>query len=209
MPVRNLDYIKSQDPRLYEALHDIISQQSNIAQQVNGNVSGTPKPPTSISGIQVSAQNGHFQVAIQDHASTYRDVHYYIEHADNPNFHNSQVIHNGHSRNWGGFMGNVTRYFRAYSAYPTSAAGSPAYHGGALKPQPVIGGGTNAGPSFLNSQGSGTGFPGQGISGPGPVPFRAVNGAPPIRGENTGTGASASGQSASIASGGLPPTGGT
>src|SRR6185369_9493 len=49
-----------------------------------------------------------------------------------------------------------------------------------------VGGGAIGGPDFLPSEGSGTGTPGQGISGPGPVPFRSDTGEPPIRGENAG-----------------------
>ena len=85
----------------------------------------------------------------------------------------------------------MTRYFRAYSAYASSAAGPPVYFGGVGAPLPVAGGGPVGGPAFLPSQGSGTGAPGEGLSGPGPVPFRSTTGAPPVRGRSdkaSGTG---------------------
>lgn len=180
--VRNLDEIRARDPKLFEALSDIIQQHTNTSQQANTNPIGQPSPPPSVSGLHVSANNGHFQVAINDDNPLYRDVHYYVEHADNPNFTDPHVVHMGHSRNLSIFLGNSTRYWRAYSSYSSSAPGAPAYHGGAT-PLAVSGGGDIPGPSFLASQSSGTGTPGQGITGPGPIAFRGA--IPPIRNART------------------------
>lgn len=187
--IRNLDYLRSLaskdfpdlGAKLYEALTDLNQQHQNLVQQVNGNGSGQPAAPPQINGLSVTAQNGHFSIAIQDNNDIYRDVHYYVEHADNPAFTNPQVIHLGHTRNHTFFAGNVTRYFRAYSAYASSPAGKAVYHGSQVAPLPVSGGGAIGGPSYTDSQGSGTGAAGQGLSGPGPVPFRTSNGVPPKR----------------------------
>src|ERR1039457_3445715 len=180
MSVRNLDYIRTKDPKLYEALSDIIQQHGNLAQQVNGNSTGPPAAPPSVSGVNVTAQNGHFNVQIQDQGPIYRGIQYYMEHADNPHFTNPTVVHLGDSRSWDKFLGSVTRYFRAYSSYSSSQPGKPVYHGG-TPPLPVAGGGTVGGPSFQSPQGSGTGSPGQGLTGPGITPFRSATGAPPVR----------------------------
>ena len=179
--IRNLDYIRAQDPRLYEALSDIIRQQSTVTQQTNASPTAPPAAPPSINGLQVSASNGHFQVAITDTANIYRGVQYFVEHADNPQFTDPHIVSLGASRNANIFLGNVTRYWRAYSSYAASGPGSPAYHGSASQPLAVVGGGSIPGPSFLPSQGSGTGSAGVGLSGPGPIPFRSANGAPPVR----------------------------
>ena len=181
MNVRNLEDIRAKDQKLYEALTDIINQHLNTSQQTNSNPIGNPEPPPAIAGLKVSASNGHFQVAINDPNPIYRGVSYFVEHADNPNFTNPHVEELGASRNANFFFGNSTRYFRAYSAYGSSSPGAPAYHGDPAAPEPVSGGGSIAGPDFLASQGSGTGSPGQGLSGPGPIPFRSTDGAPPIR----------------------------
>ena len=203
--IRNLNYLRNKDPKLFETLSDIIQQHSNLTEQVNGNSTGQPLAPPNVAGVTVTAQNGHFNVAIQDQGKIYRDVHYYVEHADNPSFANPQIIHLGHSRNHDIYLGNVTRYFRAYSAYASSAAGDPAYHGSPIAPLPVVGGGADPGPLFQQSEGSGTGTRGQGLSGPGPVPFRSTTGVPPTRGENTGpTGGSGSSNFVSLASAGVP-----
>ena len=186
MSIRNLDYIRSLDPKLYEAFLDVQTHADAIAQQTNGNKTGNPLPPPSIAGVNVTGTNGHFNIAIQDNGDIYRDVHYYVEHADNPHFTDPTTIHLGHTRNHSIFLGNVTRYFRAYSAYASSEAGAPAYHGSSTAPQPVRGGGPVGGPAFLPSEGSGTGPAGQGLSGPGPTPFRSKSGLPPIRGANDG-----------------------
>lgn len=178
--VRNLDYIRSKDPKLYEALEDLLQHHQNLAQQVNGNSTGQPGPPPPISGLQVTANNGHFNAQIKDEGAVFRGVQYYIEHSESPNFTNPTVVHLGDSRSWDKFMGNTTRYFRAYSSYSSSPPGAPAYHGGAI-PTPVVGGGIIGGPPVQESQGSGTGTPGQGLTGPGRIPFRSSTGVPPVR----------------------------
>ena len=190
MAIRNLDWMRGVrvegvpdfGAKLFEALSDIAQQHQTLAQQVNGNPTGGPLPPPAIDGLKVKAQNGHFQISIAHGGEFYRDVHYYVEHADNPQFTDAHTIHLGHSRNHNIFLGNVTRYWRAFAAYPTSAAGSPVYHGGPVAPLAVSGGGAAGGPAFLASQGSGTGNPTDALSGPGPVAFRSITGAPPIRG---------------------------
>jgi hypothetical protein len=189
MSIRNLDYLRSLSSKefpdlgakLYEALADLDQQHSTLAQQVNGNSTGQPIAPPPIAGLTVTGQNGHFQIGITDTAPIYRDIHYFVEHADNPHFVNPHVIHLGQSRNFHLFLGNVTRYFRAYSAYSSSAPGTPSYFGSRSKPTAVQGGGTVGGPDFVAAQGSGTGAAGEGLQGPGVIPFRTTTGAAPVR----------------------------
>ncbi|MDE2099617.1 MAG: hypothetical protein KGL39_20360 [Patescibacteria group bacterium] len=195
MSFRNSDYIRSQDPRLYEALSDLDQQGGVLEQQVNGNRTGQPLPPPAIDGVTVTGQNGHFHVQIQHSAQIYRGIQYYAEFADNPGFTSPHTIHMGDSREHTQFLGNGTYYWRAYAAYSSSGPGAPAYHGGAANPQPVSGGGSIGGPKLLAPQGSGTGSAGEGLSGPGPIPFRSSTGVPPVRGQAVGGGAAAGGGS--------------
>lgn len=196
--VRNLDAIKgwasAEFPglgqRLYETLSDIIQQQKNVAQQTNANPHGDVLPPTGIANLSVTAQNGHFAIAITDNSQIYRGINYFVEHADNASFQNPQVIDIGQSRNHTVFLGNVTRFFRAYSSYASSPPSPAAYFGGQT-PQPVTGGGNVAGPSFSTPQGSGTGLPGVGLQGPGVAPFRSATGAAPVRGKPSQAGSGA------------------
>jgi hypothetical protein len=189
MTIKNLDYLrglKSSDfpdlgAKLYEALKSIAEQSVNMQQQTNANPTGAPQSPPSVNGLKVQAANGHFSGAITDENPLYRGVQYYAEHDTDPNFTNPQIVHLGDSRNFNMFLGNGTHYFRAYSAYAGSAPGAPAYHGSAAEPLPVVGGGEVGSPAYLPSQSSGTGTPGQGLTGPGIAPFRAVAGKPPVR----------------------------
>ena len=189
MKIPHLDYIRTLSTpefpdlgaRLYEALHAIQGQASTTESQANLNPTGNPAAPPPLDGIKVSGQNGHFQIAIQHSAPIYRGVRYFVEHADNPHFTNPHVIALGESRNHSVFLGNVTRYFRAYTSYASSPPSEPTYHGSSAAPTPVLGGGSVGGPAFQPSQGSGTGAAGVGLSGPGPIPFRSVSGAPPTR----------------------------
>ena len=167
--------------RIVEALDDIYQQHSNLAQQVNGNSTGSPQAPPQVAGLKATGQNGHFNLAITDASPIFRDVHYWVEHSPDPHFTNPHVVHMGQSRNFNLFLGNVTRYFRAFSSYSSSPPSAPVYHGTATTPLPVQGGGAVGGPLFTDAQSSGTGTPGQGLQGPGIAPFRSPNGVPPSR----------------------------
>jgi hypothetical protein len=185
---KNIDYIRQANewtPDLGAKLAELLQGHTqaivNTAQQTNANPIGPPQPPGKINGLNVTAENGHFNVAISDHNDIYRGVSYFVEHADNANFTNPVTEHIGTTRNWSKFLGNTTRYFRAYSAYHTSEPSEAVYHGDSATPLPVSGGGTVPGPPVAVSQGSGTGPAGVGMEGPGKEPWRSPNGAPPQR----------------------------
>ncbi len=191
MPVnlKNLSYFKGLklpgDPdfgtKLSEMMTEFAQGVNNIEQQTNSNATGDPKPPPPINALNVTASNGHFQVAINhEGAQFYRGVNYFVEHSHSPQFTEPHIVPLGTSRNANIFLGNATRYFRAYAAYPGSPPGPLAYHGGG-QPVSVLGGGSVPPPSFALSQGSGTGTQGQGHSGFGPIPFRTKTGGPPVR----------------------------
>lgn len=151
---------------------------NNLEAQVNGNVASGPTPPPKLNGIQVTGQNGYLHVAIQHDEAFYRGISYFVEHADNPQFSNPQIVKAGDVRNVTIPAGG-TRYVRAYASYASSGPNEPVYHGSMVQPTPVDTGGI--GPAFLPSQGSGTGAAGVGLQGPGTKPFRPVAGAPPTR----------------------------
>lgn len=182
MEIRNLAEIRARDPKLYEALSDIITASQNITQQVNGNPNGQPAAPPKISALRVVARDGYATVAIQDDNEIYRGISYYVDHADNAQFTNPTVVYLGDSRNVVVPIGRQTRYFRAYSAYPASSPSEPVYFGGA-QPTAVSAIDTTGGPGpdYSDAQGSGTGAAATGLSGPGPVPFRSTTGVPPTR----------------------------
>lgn len=190
LDLRNLDYIKAitfeQAPQFGQKLAELIQQiaqgVNNIEQQTNSNATGQPQTPPAINSLNVTASNGHFQIAINhEGAQFYRGVQYFVEHSDSPAFTDPHTIPLGTSRNANVFLGNATRFFRAFAAYPSSPPGPIVYNGGAAQPQAVVGGGSVPGPAFAASQGSGTGTAAQGHSGPGPIPFRTSTGKPPVR----------------------------
>jgi hypothetical protein len=175
MKIPNLAYLRNIPDfgaKLYEALDAVQRQSSTVEKQVNGNATGQPESPPNIDALNVTGQNGHFNIAITDNGQVSRGIRYYVEHDSDPNFTNPHVIHMGDSRNHNAFLGNQSLYFRAFSAYGSSPPSHPAYHGSAAAPQPVQGGGSVGAPARLPSQGSGTGAAGVGLSGPGPVPKR-------------------------------------
>lgn len=171
--IKNLAFIRTLPvigARLYESLLSVQDGVSNVEQQTNTSSSQQPSPPPAINGLKVNTgPGGEFQAAITDQGNVSRGVNYFIEHADNPQFNNPHIIDNGTSRNWAGHMGNQTLYWRAYSSYGSSPASPAVYHGSQASPAPVTGGVVG---SRAPSQGAGTGAPGQGLYGPGPVATR-------------------------------------
>ena len=188
LDVKNLDWLGKVTveghpefgAKLRQALLSIQTAHNNIELQTNTNSTGEPAQPPQINGMQVKAQNGHFSVSITDNNQIYRGTSYFVEHADNPHFTNPTIVPMGPARNAHMFLGNVTRYFRAYSSTTVGPSSPPVYHGGA-QPTPISGGGVVGGPVTLPSQGSGTGEAGQGLVGFGHVQYRSGNGVPPPR----------------------------
>lgn len=189
LKIRNLDYIRAAKEwtpelggRMYEGLDDFNRAISNHLQQTNGNATGEPQPPPSPMGIQVTARDGYAHIALNDQGPLYRGVQYWVQHASTPAF--TDAIHTQASgtelRNHTEFIGNQTRYFRAYKSYATSGPTEPVIHGGVM-PIAVQGGGSVAGPLFLPPQGTGTSPASGAVSGPGVVPFRSSTGKPPTR----------------------------
>jgi len=167
-----IDGVPDAGARFYQMMKSIERQTSNTEQQGNVNPQGQPNLPPPIQDVQATGQNGVLHVSITHNGvGLQRGAINYIEHADNPNFINPQIRCVGDSRSYTEFVGNDTRYVRAYNAVPGSGAGQIVVHGGAT-PIPVNGGGSIGPPAYLPSQGSGTGAPGQGGVGPGPVPQR-------------------------------------
>lgn len=150
LTVRNLEYIRSKDPKFAEALDDIIQAQSTTNQNQQ------PDAPPQISALQVTAAGGVFDIAITDNNPVYRGVNYFVEYSTTQSFNQPIVVDLGASRNYRATWGNQTFFFRAYSQYPTSAPSQPVYFGSATSPIAVTGGGVSSGPAPLGSNGSGT-----------------------------------------------------
>lgn len=187
--LKNANYFRNLQPgfdpaefglRLYETLQQLDSDHQTVTQQTNSNTTGRPQAPPAIGGLSVAGANGKFNIRITDRGPIYAGINYFLVHADNPHFTNAETIDLGQSRNHSISLGNVTRYWAAYSSYATSLPSSPAYHGGAV-PQPVSGGGIQGGPPFQTSEGTGTSEPGVAFEGPGQAAFRSSTGKPPKR----------------------------
>lgn len=188
LDIKNLDWlgkvtipdIPEFGTKLRQALLSIQTAHNNVELQTNSDSSSEPTPPPVINGLKVTGQNGHFSYEITDNNEIYRGVEYFLEHADNSHFTNATQVKLGPARNGSIFLGNVTRYWRAYSSYGTSPASPPIYHGGS-QPIAVTGGGVVGGPPTTVNQGAGTGAAGVGLVGYGPVQYRSSTGIPPPR----------------------------
>jgi len=177
---RNMAYIRSIDPKLHEALSDIVNAHNNVARQVNADPTSVTPPPPKISGLNVVEKNGVFDAQITDHSEFNRGASYLLEYSDTPNFQNAHTVHLGPSRNWRGNLGAGPLHFRAYSAYGSSAPSEPVYHGGGSGI--VVGSGGTVGPPMQQGMGSGTGSATQTAQGFGSLPYRSSTGKAPTRG---------------------------
>lgn len=183
--VRNLDWLRSlkggelppeAGARLHEMLRDIVGGLNTLEQQTNSNLTGHPAPPPEIQGVTVTPTAVGHHVSINHGADFYRGAYYHVESSTSPNMTNPFPAYSGPAREIDLATGNQTLYFQAFSSYQNSGNTPAVFHGGQI-PKPVTGGiATPRG----TSQGSGTGRPGQGIAGFGPIPWRGL--VPPVRG---------------------------
>lgn len=153
---RNRPELQKLSPKLAEALDDLLNGINTIATQTTASAQGKTDPPPQVTSISVMAANGVFDVAITDSNPVYRQITYFLEYSMQQAFTSPTVIHLGPSRNWRGFLGAQTLYWRAYSQYPTSEASAAVFYGPQANPTAVLGGGTATGPNIQSSKGSGT-----------------------------------------------------
>lgn len=183
--LRNLDWLRSVKvegypdfgARLFEALNDTRGHLNTLEDQTNSNLNGIPAAPPNIQAVTVTPTAVGHHVTINHGADFYRGLSYHVESADNPHFTNPFPEYSGPAREINLATGSQNRYFRAFASYQNSGNTPIVYHGGQT-PQPVKGGTVFAG-APQQSQGSGTGLPGEGHSGFGTVPFRGSK--PPVR----------------------------
>jgi hypothetical protein len=173
--IKYLDSIRSQGvfgQQVAEALNSLGIQVGNISQKVNVDPAGQQiAAPPNIGSLSVLGANGVFDAAIVDAGTIQLGILYFLEYSLDINFTQPIVISLGPSRNWRGFLGNQTLFWRAYSQYTGSPTSSPVSFG--TPPTPVVGGGA-AGPTIQPSSGSGTCSTNgqQGGHGLGPVQIR-------------------------------------
>ena len=177
--VPNLEYLRAKDPRLAEVFDSIQNALNNIATQTGAVPQGPASTPSAPSGLNVTAAQGIFDIAITDNEPSQSNIapDYFLEYSTTQSFQQPTVIHLGPSRNWRGTLGNQTLYWRTYKQVGRGSQPSrPIYFGGPAQPVAVIGGGASSGPTPLPSQGSGTASTNglQGGVGYGKLPVRNV-----------------------------------
>lgn len=152
---KNRAQIASRDPRLAEALDDILARLNTVAEQTNANPTGAPPVPPQIGSLNVTAAGGVVHAQITDGAPVQRGVVYHFESSTTPNFAQPTLLQSGPSRDFRAALGSQTLYFRAYSQYPTGGPSAPVWHGTNGAPAPVSPGGAPSA-EWLPSKGSGT-----------------------------------------------------
>jgi hypothetical protein len=181
--VRNLAWLRSLQiegipdagARLHEIISDMAKGMNTLEQQTNSNFNGNPAPPPPLQAVTVTPTSVGHHVSINHAGDYYRGTTYHVESADNPHFSNPFPTYTGPGREIDLATGNQKLYFQAFASYPNSGNTTPVFHGGTT-PTAVTGGVATA---RGTSQGSGTGRPGGGLSGYGPVPYTGSK--PPTR----------------------------
>src|SRR5882757_5314465 len=113
MPIdyRNRQYLIEKDPKLAEALDDLLGLNSTTMKQINASPNGQAQPPNAPNALTVTAAHGIFDVKIDDNSSPVnRGVNYFLEYSESPAFTAPTTIDLGASRNWRGLLGNKTLY---------------------------------------------------------------------------------------------------
>lgn len=177
--LRNLkiDGVPDAGARLHELITDLVTNDRQLAQQTNASLSGNPPSPPKLQNVSVTPISTGVHISIAHEGEYYRGVEYHGEYADNQHFSNPFPFTMGPNREHDLPIGNQKLFYRVFTQYQTGSPGTPIYHGGAT-PVAVTGGTEIA---RGQSQGAGTGRPGEGIQGYGSVPFRSSTGAPPVR----------------------------
>lgn len=154
--IPHLNLIHAENPMLGTALQQVEDAINNLGFQTASSPVGSTNPPPDIASVTVQAANGLFEFEVVDHSPVLRGITYFIEAATNVNFSDAKVVYQGTSRNGFIQLGSQTYFFRAYSAYPTSARSRSAYFGSQANPTGVVGGGSAPPAPALAPQGSGT-----------------------------------------------------
>jgi hypothetical protein len=163
LKIGQLAQIKSESPFVYEALTQLVNAVNAVGRGTGVDPSGSIAAPSPIAGLNVTAADGIFDLAITDNSSVNRGIFYFAESDTSPAFHQPYVHFLGSSRNYRIALGNQTLYWRAYSQYLGSQTSAPVTFG--TPPAAVTGGGTAAGPALQASSGSGTASGSEGGSG--------------------------------------------
>lgn len=175
--VRQIPQIGNQLAQALQGFADQVNQAH--AQSAVSGASPLQSPPKldSFNVTQDTVGNAYF--GLQHNGNIQKGVSYFVEHADNPGFVGAHTVHLGASRNGVPlYIGNSTRYFRAYSMYQGNDQPSEITNFGGQTPTAVTGSGS-APATFQQSFGAGTAptdgsQPGKGF---GPVLYRAPLGA--------------------------------
>jgi hypothetical protein len=169
-----LDGVPEFGARLHELVSDLVTNQQQLAQQTNSNLSGNPAPPPPLQSVTVTPTEVGHHISIV-HQPDYRGTVYHVESSTSPNMVNPFPEYTGPAREINLATGSQKLYFQAFASYLNSGNTTPVFHGGTT-PTAVTGGKSV---SLGLSQGSGTGKPGSGLGGYGSVPF--IGSKPPVR----------------------------
>ena len=130
----NIELIRSRlGPEVADEFSKLELAFNTVNQQVNANPLGEVPPPPQVSSVTVVPKGGGVhQVTIQDNNPVSRGIAYFAEYSLDPNFSTFTPVPMLSSRQLDVPAGTGNLYWRAYSAYPTSAPSAPVYHGTAV-----------------------------------------------------------------------------
>jgi hypothetical protein len=148
---------------LEQAFRKVQQGVNTFGQNIAVDPTGVVPAPPPINQLDVkSSGTGLVHAVITDNNKIQKNLHYFVEYANEPNFLQPHVVHLGASRSMSPVTlpalddnGNPQNfYFRAYSQYPGGKPG-PIVHFGGGTPTAVAPGGTHQ-MTLLPSTGSGT-----------------------------------------------------
>jgi hypothetical protein len=161
MPTKipNLDWVKSWNPLLGEAIDALALHIDNIAQKAGVNPQGSVVAPTPPSSINVTANaSGIHRVSWTDNSPRTRNLQYVHEWDTSSTFANGQpTVTSGHRQLSIAISGGTQPvYHRVCSQYPDGSRSPWVYFGSPTNPTGVVDSATVAGPPAHPTTGCGT-----------------------------------------------------
>src|ERR1700719_4968632 len=110
LKISQLARIKSESPYVYEALTQLVNGVNAVGRATGVDPSGSIAAPLPIGGLNVTAADGIFDLAITDHSTLNRGIFYFAESDTTPAFHQPYVHFLGSLHNLRVAVGNQTLY---------------------------------------------------------------------------------------------------
>jgi hypothetical protein len=125
-----LSELKGRDPLTYRIIKQILDSHNALAQQLNGNPTGSEVPaPQAHAANSVKGGAGILDIQVTDKTPQFRGVEHFADIVPvGGSWEKAQTIHMGATTNHRAFIGKGQYQVRTYAQYPNSPPSAFTYH---------------------------------------------------------------------------------